>query len=77
MRNFVADFLLLVHTNYTFYLGDCVSSLKNDGNFAANSFTASSMAVARPTYDSEPASGKDAVFTGALAIRKRISTFLV
>ena len=50
---------------------------KNVGNFSDNSLIASSMAMASPAYDSEPASGNEPVATGALAITKRISTVLV
>ena len=55
--------------------GSSSSSTKNAGKYSDSSFVASSMASARPTYDSEPASGKAAVFTGAFAIRKSKSIF--
>ena len=51
------------------------SSTKKDGNLLDNSSIASSMDLARPTYDPEPDSGKDAVATGAFAITKSKSMF--
>ena len=37
---------------------------------------ARSMVMAIPVYDSEPSTGKDAVFTGAFDIRNRTSIVL-
>ena len=65
-------------TNYILLLFDNFASPeKNDGNFSESLFIASSMVMASPTYDAEPLSGKAAVGTGALAIRNRMSAFLV
>ena len=55
------------------YIDGSVSSTKKAGKCSDNSFIASSMALARPTYDSEPPTGKDAVFTGAFAIKNNKS----
>ena len=54
-----------------------VSPCKISGNIVDSSSMASSIELASPTYDCEPASGKDAVSTGAFDIRKSKSMVCV
>ena len=61
------------HLSLSHRLADFVSGRNISGKMLESSVTASSIAVESPTYGSDPASGKDAVATGALDIKKRRS----
>ena len=70
-------FAIVSTRNPSYRLEDFVSPCNISGKIVESSSMASSIALASPTYDCEPASGKDAVSTGAFDIRKSKSMVCV